>query len=422
MPIIQSITAREIINSKAVPTVETTVALSDGTIVTGSCPTGTSIGSYEATDLRDEDENRYGGKGVLKAVANIKTTIAQAIVGKEIQNFSDVDKILLELDATQNKSVLGANAILSVSITVARACARSAKMPLYKYLHHYLKQQTNLRIPTPIFNIINGGEHAGNNVDFQEFMVIPASSMTFSSGLLMCTNIYHALKNTLKKNGLTTLVGDEGGFGPTFPKNTDALAMLKKAIDTTSAKFGYDIFFGLDVASNSFYHEHTYHVKDNPNPLSTNEIIAYFREINKEYALVYLEDPLAEDDWDGWSALCKEQGQDTLIVGDDLTATNPYRLQIAINKKAITGIIIKPNQIGTVLESLAVVEVARAAGLKIIVSHRSGETNDDFIADFAVATAADYVKFGAPARGERIAKYNRLLAIEGELLAETRKA
>lgn len=417
---IKQILPREILDAKGNPTIEVTVILTDNAIGTAACPSGTSVGSYEAVDLRDHDPKRYHGLGVLRAIENIQTIIAPALIGRDANDIRDSDKTLIELDGTPNKSRLGANATLSVSMAVCKAAAKSSVLPPFLFIRQFInKEGTVLRIPTPLFNIINGGLHAGNNLNFQEYLVIPASAKGFSECLQIGTTIYAALRNTLQKQGFPTLVGDEGGFAPNLPTNVEGLAMMKQAVDATSYRFGFDVFFGLDVAAGSFFDRSTYRIKDKSMNLSAADMGLYYEELNKTYHLLYLEDPFAEDDWDGWTSIAAKLGKDTIITGDDLTATNPYRLQLALNKKAITGIIIKPNQIGTVLESLAVVEVARQAGLKITVSHRSGETTDDFIADFAVAVAADYVKFGAPARGERVVKYNRLLHIENQMKSLT---
>lgn len=413
---IKQIIAREILNSKGLPTVETTVYLNDGKIGTASTPTGTSVGNYEASELRDRDDKHFQGNGVLKPIANIEEIIAPAILGMDATKQHEIDKKMIELDGTQNKGRLGSNAMLSVSMAVAKAAAKSALLPTFLYLREFVnKENTAIKIPTPAFNILNGGKHAGDNTNFQEYMVIPASSKTYSESLDMAIVLYNSLRKILEQNNFATLVGDEGGFGPKLQTNKDGLDLLKQAIEATSFRYGFDVFLGLDVAATNFFLEGKYHIKDKTMPLSADALIEYYEELNKEFHLLYLEDPLAQDDWNGWSKIYSSVSQQTLIVGDDLTATNPYRLQMALDKKTITGIIIKPNQIGTVIEAMAVVEIARQAGLKIIVSHRSGETNDDFIADFAVAVSADYVKFGAPVRGERVAKYNRLLEIEKEI-------
>ncbi len=413
---IKQITAREILNAKGMPAVEATVTLSDGKSGTASTPSGTSIGNYEASEIRDHDEKHFQGYGVLKAVSNIQDTIAPALLGMEATKQPEIDKKMIEMDGTQNKGRLGANAILAVSMATAKAAAKSSLLPTFLYLREFIKKENvPMKIPTPAFNILNGGKHAGENVNFQEFMIIPASSKTYSESLNMALVLYGSLKKTLEQNNFTTLIGDEGGFAPKLANNKDGLNLLKQSIETTSFRFGFDVFLGLDAAATGFFNDGRYRIKDRTMPLSSSDMISFYEEINKEFHLLYLEDPLAEDDWNGWSNIYTALSQQTLVVGDDLTATNPYRLQMALDKKAITGIIIKPNQIGTVIESLAVVEIARQSGLKIIVSHRSGETNDDFIADFAVAVSADYIKFGSPVRGERVAKYNRLLEIEREI-------
>lgn len=418
---IKEITARQILNSKGDPTIEASVILSDGTVGTSSCPIGTSVSQFEAADLKDFDEKHYQGLGVLKAIENIQNQIAPKLLGMEAQKQQEIDKALIELDGTQNKSRLGANAILAVSMSVAKAASQSSVLPLFLYLREFIKKDpaaAGLKIPTPAFNLINGGMHSQEgNINFQEFLVIPASSKSYTESLEMGTTIYKALGKILESKNLPTLVADEGGYSPNIPKNSDAFVFLEQAISSTSIKLEYDVFLGVDSAASNFYSDKKYKIKDRPQPLSSDELINYYEDLNKEYHLLYMEDPLYEEDWDGWVNICSKMSQNVIIAGDDLTATNPYRLQIALNKKAITGIVIKPNQIGTVIETLAVVEIARQAGLKIIVSHRSGETNDDFIADFAVAVSADYVKFGAPARGERVAKYNRLLQIENQIKA-----
>lgn len=425
---IKQIKAVEILDSRGNPTVETTVVLSDGAFGTASCPSGSSIGTYEAVELRDHNEKHFKGEGVLKAIENIQNIIAPKLLGLDAPRQQEVDKIMIELDGTQNKSRLGANATLPVSMAVAKAAAQASVLPLFLHLRQFIKreasspnQTTPLKIPTPLFNLINGGKHADGNLDFQEFLIIPASSKQYLESLEMATSVYKSLKEILKKNNLSTLIGDEGGFAPKLAANLDAFALLKQAIDLSLYRLGFDVFLGLDAASNSFFENGQYRLRDKAASISSNDLIAYYQEAKKQFELLYLEDPLSEDDWDGWIKLCLKLSQNTIIVGDDLTVTNPYRLQMALDKKAISGIIIKPNQIGTVIEALAVVEIAREAGLKTIVSHRSGETNDDFIADFAVAAGADYVKFGAPVRGERVAKYNRLLHIEEQIKTLSKK-
>lgn len=410
---IKEITAREILNAKGIPTIETSVTLNDGTVGIASVPSGTSIGSYEAAELRDKDPMHFKGMGVQKAIQNILTIIAPKLTNIDADKQQEIDKTMIEMDGTQNKSRLGANAMLSVSMAVTKAAAASSVMPLFLYLRQFTNSQ--LHMPTPLFNLINGGKHAPDTFDFQEFLVIPASSKTYTDSLQIGTTIDSSLKDLLRNNGLSTLTGDEGGFAPHISTNYDALSLLTQAIDTTNQRLGFDIFLGIDAASSTFYHNNQYHIKDKAQGLSAKSLNDYYKELSTQFHMLYFEDPCSEDDWEGWNDTVTKLSHEAVIVGDDLVATNPYRLQMAIDKKAITAVVIKPNQIGTVLESLAVVEVARAAGLKVVVSHRSGETDDDFIADFAVAIGADYCKFGAPVRGEHVAKYNRLLQIEQQL-------
>ncbi|MEK7551556.1 MAG: phosphopyruvate hydratase [Patescibacteria group bacterium] len=413
---IKQITAREILNSKGEPTIETSVILNDGAVGIASVPSGTSVGKYEAIDLKDNDEKRYGGNGVLNAITNIEKILTPLLIGMEASNQQLVDKKMIEIDGTPNKSKIGANTILSVSIAVAKAAARSAVLPLFLYLREYVKKENvQVKIPTPCFNILNGGQHGSGNIDFQEFLVIPATSKKYSESLELGTRVYFSLKKVIESNNLSSLVGFEGGFSPKLSSNQDALVLIKQAIDDSNLRPGFDMFLGIDAASNNFYDENKYQIKDKSNALTSKDLISFYKTINEQYHLLYLEDGLNEDDWDGWKDLYQNMSQQTMIVGDDLIATNPFRLSEALSKSAISAIIVKPNQIGTIIESLAVCEMAKQAGIKIVVSHRSGETNDDFIADFAVSVNADYVKFGAPVRGERVAKYNRLLAIESQL-------
>jgi enolase len=412
---ITKVLAREILNSKGVPTVEAYVEADDGSYATASSPTGTSVGTYEAKESRDNDPSRYMGLGVLKAVDNIMNAIGPRLIGIDVNNQREIDKAIISADGTMDKSNLGTNATLAASMASAKAGARSSKSTLYSYLAGLIGQQGSYKMPVCLFNILNGGKHAGNNLDFQEFIIIPASSMNFSQALNMSVVVYQSLKNTLKSKGASTLIGDEGGFGPSFGTNRDALVMLNEAIGASNYRLSYDVFLGLDASANTFYQDHKYQVKDRPSALSSKELVAFYAGLIQEFNFLYLEDPFAEDDWEGWQVLSAESSSKTLIVGDDLTATNILRLHEAVEKKALGGFMVKPNQIGTVMEALAATEAAKNAGLKIVVSHRSGDTNDDFIADFAVAVSADYVKFGAPARGERVAKYNRLLQIEQQI-------
>lgn len=413
---IKSIAAREILDSRGIPTLETKVTLSDDLSAVASVPAGMSVGRYEASELRDHDESRNNGLGVLKAVENVNKIISPQLVGMEVNLQGEIDKRLIDLDGTGNKAKLGANTILSVSVAVAKAAAKSFHMELYEYIHAFLdKGPVTTKMPTPLFNLINGGMHAGNNVDFQEFHVVPASFKKFAEAMKLGIDVYSNLKKLLQQNNMTTLLGDEGGFAPNFATNDDAFALLAQAISNTNLRLGYDVFMGLDAAAGTFYKSKEYRIKDKGMSLSSFDLVTYYEDLIKKYHILYLEDPFEEDDWEGWSSLNKTISTETIVSGDDLTATNPIRLSTVLSKKLISGIIIKPNQIGTVIETLAVVSIAKQAGLKIIVSHRSGETNDDFIADFAVGVGADYVKFGAPARGERVAKYNRLLQIDSSI-------
>ncbi len=413
---IKQIRASEILSGKGNPAVEATVILSDGSMATASSPSGISVNTFEAAYLKDNDPSRFEGFGVLNAVANIQNTIAKKLVGLDADNQQEIDKTMIDLDGTQNKSRLGANAILAVSMAVAKASAKSSLLPLFVYLRGILKKETkHLRIPTPIFNILNGGMHTGGHLDFEGFLVIPASSKAYSDALSIGFSIYNSLRKTLESKNLSTLTADEGGFGPNLATNEEALSLIEESVQRTSIRLGFDIFLGIDASANNFYKKDKYKIKDNAMTLSSKELVSYYENLSKKFHLLYIEDPLAEEDWDGWTEIYSRMSTESTIAGDILTSTNPYRLQIALDKKTITGIVIKPGQVGTVMEALAVTEVAREAGLKIIVSSRSGETVDDFIADFAVAVNADYVNLGFPVRGENVVKYNRLLEIEDQI-------
>lgn len=417
---IHSIVAREILDSRGNPTVETTVILQSGYRGTASVPSGASVGKYEAVELRDKDENRYNGMGVLTAVTNVNTVIAPKLVGLDALDQKKIDETMIALDATPNKSKLGANSILSVSLACAVAAANHAKQPLYRYLSELAGRQPAKieRMPTPLFNIINGGKHGAGNLNFQEFMVIPASNKPFHDALQIGAELYHHLKQILNYRNAIHSVGDEGGFAPNLFTNMEALELLMEAIKATKYRFGTDVFFGMDIAASQFKTPRGYQIKDKPQLLSGRQFIDYLKELHSKYRLLLLEDALEEDDWAGWATLTREVGRDILIVGDDLLVTNPERLARAIAEGAANAILLKPNQIGTLSEFLAVVALAKKHDIKCIVSHRSGETNDTFIADLAVAVQSEYVKFGAPARGERVAKYNRLLQIEKELFSQ----
>ncbi len=415
---IKQIVAREILNSKGIPTLETTVILQNGMTAIASVPTGISVGTYEAVELRDKDPQHFHGMGVLKAVNTINSVIGPKLTGMEITKQQEIDKAMIEMDGTQNKARLGGNTILSVSTAVVKAGALSSVMPLFLYLRQLLSDKnTSLNLPTPLFTMIEGGKHAGDSIDFQELLIVPASSKTYSENLQIGTGIYATLRDILRVNGFSTLTGDIGGFSPHVNSNLDALSLLLQGVESTNYRLGFDVFIGIDASANTFYSNQQYRIRDKQTTLSSKNLIQYYSELIKPYHILYLEDILAEDDWDGWQQAVAALGPSAMIVGDDLTTTNPYRLQMALEKKAITSVVIKPNQIATVIEALAVVGVARAAGLKIIVSHRGQETTDTFIADFAVGVSADYCKFGAPVQGERVIKYNRLLQIEQQLQA-----
>jgi enolase len=376
------------------------------------------VGSHEAVELRDGDKNRYNGYGVIKAVNNVNILINNKIRGIDALNQDFIDKTMIDMDGTPNKSKLGANAVLSVSMATAVAAANHQRVPLYAYLYQLFNRKYPLkieRIPTPVFNMINGGLHGSGNLNFQEFHIIPATSKSFHEALEMGVVIYYAAKQILTYRNAVHSVGDEGGFAPNLFTNLDAFEVLMEAIRNTRYKFGVDVFFGLDMAASHFLTEQGYLIKDKPTAYKTDEFIGYLEDLHKKYRLLVLEDPLQENDWEGWTKLTAKLGRDILIVGDDLLCTNPERLEKAIKEKACSAILGKPNQIGSLTEFLEMATIAKKNDIKIIASHRSGETTDSFIADLAVAIQSEYVKFGAPARGERVVKYNRLLAIESEL-------
>lgn len=415
---IYSVTAREILDSRGNPTVEVQVILNSGYRGIASVPAGASIGKYEATELRDNDPKRYGGKGVLKAVEAVNKMIHPRLKGMESTAQTAIDTLLQELDGTPNKAKLGANSILGVSLATAVAAASHQRIPLYRYLNTMFqggKPGRMPRIPTPTFNVINGGKHGGGNLDFQEYHIVPATNKPFHEALRVGVELYHDVKKLLITKGAVYATGDEGGFAPNLSTNMDPLELLSETLRRSHYRFGVDVFFGLDVAASSFHTDRGYQIKDRPVAYTTREFVEYMHNLHKIYPLLMLEDPLGEDDWDGWIATNQQLGGDVLIIGDDLLTTNPERLKHAIEKRACSAILLKPNQIGTLTEFLSVVTLAKKNDIKCIVSHRSGETNDTFVADLAVAVQSDYVKFGAPARGERVAKYNRLLAIESEL-------
>jgi enolase len=394
------------------------VVLESGYRGTASVPAGASLGKYEASELRDNDAKRYGGMGVLAAVANVNGQIQAKLKGMDAANQAEIDKSLISLDGTPDKHSLGANSILCVSLACAVAVAQAKQQPLYVYLNSLftsLVPTTITHVPTPTFNVINGGKHGAGNLDFQEFHITPASNKSYSEALRMGVEIYNQVKQILIYRNVAHSVGDEGGFAPDLFTNLDAIAIIMDAIKASPYRFGVDVFFGLDLAASHFKKERGYQIKDRPAAFSGKEFISYLKDLHAKYRLLLLEDALGEDDWDNWKDLTREMGQEVLIVGDDLLATNLTRLERAINEKACSAILLKPNQIGSLSEFFAVTAMAKKHDIKTIVSHRSGETNDSFIADLAVGIQSDYVKFGAPARGERVSKYNRLSQIETEL-------
>lgn len=392
--------------------------LDNGQVAVSSVPSGASTGAHEALELRDGDSARYRGKGVLKAVENVNTVLGPAVVGFDPTDQFGVDKRLVETDGTENKTKYGANAMLAVSEVVSKCGAITAAKPIYSWINALaLKGGINaaMRIPTPLFNMINGGRHGAGNLDFQEFWVIPATSKIFSQALQMGVEIYQTVGENLAHRGAIHSVGDEGGYAPNLFTNADALEVFVESIRQTNYALGRDVFLGLDVAADSFYKNGEYLIKDKSSGMDDNQLLEYYKTLYDQYKLAMIEDPFQEDAWESWRKLTGELSASVIIVGDDLLATNPVRVEKAIKEGACNAVLVKPNQIGTVTETLRVVKMARDAGWRVVVSHRSGETNDSYIADFAVGVAADFVKFGAPARGERVAKYNRLSSIEIEL-------
>ena len=409
MALIEAVGAREILDSRGNPTVEVEVLLEDGTVQRAAVPSGASTGAFEAYELRDGDKSRYGGKGVLKAVAAVIDELGPALEGVDASEQRIVDEILIETDGTDNKSRCGANAILGVSLAVAKAAADSADLPLFRYLGgpnaHVL--------PVPLFNVINGGEHADNGIDFQEFFLAPIGAETYAESLRWGTETYHVLKGELKAAGFSTGLGDEGGFAPDLPSNREGLDFLMKAIEKAGFTPGKDIAVGLDVAATEFFSDGVYTVEGKP--WTAAELTDYFADLVANYPIVTIEDALAEDDWDGWKKLTDAIGSKVQLVGDDLFVTNPKRLQQGIDLGVANSLLVKVNQIGTLSETLDAIALATRSGYTSMLSHRSGETEDTTIADLAVAVNAGQIKTGAPARSERVAKYNQLLRIEEDL-------
>jgi len=412
MTTISEITAREILDSRGNPTVEAEVFLADGSSGRAAVPSGASTGEYEAIELRDGDHKRYLGKGVLRAVENVNGEIAQALAGFDAAKQRALDQKMIELDGTENKARLGANALLAVSMAATRACAAAFQMPLYRYIGGAAANT----LPVPMMNILNGGAHADNNVDFQEFMVMPVGAGSFSESLRWGVEVFHTLKGVLKKRGYNTAVGDEGGFAPSLKSNVEAIEVVLEAIQQAGYKPGEEIAIALDPAASEFYQDGRYiFKKSDRSAKSSEEMVRFWAKWVRDYPIVSIEDGLAEDDWDGWKMLSDEMGGKIQLVGDDLFVTNTQRLQEGIDKGVANSILIKVNQIGTVSETLDAIDLARRSRYASVISHRSGETEDTFIADLAVATGAGQIKTGSASRTDRIAKYNQLLRIEKEL-------
>jgi len=412
MSAIESIVAREILDSRGNPTIEVDVLLESGAIGRAAVPSGASTGEYEAVELRDGDKSRYLGKGVLKAVENVNDEIAPELLSYEASLQVDIDSIMIELDDTKNKQRLGANAILGVSMACAKAAAVDAGLPLYRYLGGVNAKE----LPVPMMNILNGGKHADNNVDIQEFMIAPAGAESFREGLRMGTEVFHALKAILREMGLSTAVGDEGGYAPNLKSNEEALQVIMKAIEKAGYRPGEDIFICLDPAASSFYENGMYNLAAEKEPLKEAEaLISFYAGLIDKYPIISIEDGLAEDDWDGFKKMTQKLAERVQIVGDDLFVTNTQRLKRGIDEKIANSILIKLNQIGTVTETIEAIEMSKRAGYTAIVSHRSGETEDAFISDFVVAMGTGQIKTGSASRSDRIAKYNQLLRIEEEL-------
>lgn len=412
--IIEDVSAREILDSRGNPTVEVEVTLMDGGWGRAAVPSGASTGVHEALELRDGDKSRYGGKGVLQAVENVNEEIADALIGWDATEQKAIDELLLELDGTPNKSKLGANAILGTSLAVAKAAANALGLPLYRYIGGVYAHV----LPVPMMNILNGGAHTSwQSTDAQEFMVMPLGAESFAEGLRWGAEIYHALKGVLKERGYTALVGDEGGYAPALKANSEAVEVILAAIEKAGYKAGEQVSIALDPAASEFYEEDTglYHLRKEGKKLNSEEMVAFWKSWTEKYPIVSIEDGLAQDDWQGWQLMTKEMGDKIQIVGDDLLVTNPERVRRAIRDKAANALLVKLNQIGSLTETIEFVEACHRAAWRAVTSHRSGETEDLTIADLAVALNMGQIKTGAPARSDRVAKYNQLLRIEAEL-------
>jgi len=405
---IEIVKAREILDSRGNPTLECDLYLEDGSLGRGSVPSGASTGKYEAVELRDKDKGRYGGKGVKKAVSNIYELVCPKIINKSFKDINDFDNLLLEIDGTKNKSFLGANASLALSLAYAKAISVSQKKQLFEFLSH----DQEYVLPVPMMNIVNGGSHADNNVDIQEFMICPYGAISFSESLRYGCEIFHSLKSKLKNKGLNTNVGDEGGFAPNISSSNEVIELIIDSITSTGLKIGNDVMIALDVASSEFYNDSCYNLKGENKILSSEQMVEYLKDLRSSYPIFSIEDGMSEDDWDGWKNLTLEIGHNTQLVGDDLFVTNIERLEKGIKKNIGNSILIKVNQIGTVSETLATIKLAKENNYKCVISHRSGETEDTSIADLSVATCSGQIKTGSLSRTDRTAKYNQLLRIE----------
>ena len=408
---IRSVNAIEILDSRGNPTIKATVMTTSGDIGSAAVPSGASTGVYEATELRDGDPKRFGGKGVLNAIDNIVGEIADSLTGKEVDDQEAIDRTMIDLDGTENKSRLGANAILSVSLAAARSASASVKKPLYEYLGKFSE---GMIMPMPMMNIMNGGRHADFAADIQEYMVIPVSAADISQAVRMCSEVYASLKSVLKDGNYSISVGDEGGFAPAFSNNGEPFELMAEAVLRAGYNLGTDIVFAIDAAASEFYSEGKYILKRENKELSSSELLDFYKNMIARYPVISIEDPFAEDDWEAFSLMTSELGDGIQIVGDDLYVTNVKRINKGIGEKATNSVLIKPNQIGTLTETIEAIKLAYSSGQTAVISHRSGETEDAFIADLSVAMGTGQIKSGAPARGERTAKYNRLMEIEKE--------
>ncbi len=415
MATIAGLYAREILDSRGLPTIECTCWLDTGAIVLTSVPAGTSVGKYEAVELRDGDPNRMIGKGVQQAVNNINSVIAPEMIGKDPTNQTELDQHMVTLDGTPNKSKLGANAILAVSQAIMKAAALSLNVPVYYYVQQKYALTDQYRIPSNIFTLVNGGEHGADNLDLQEFEIIPASHIDFISSLNMGVSLFQKLEEVLVSKGAIHATGLVGGFTPNLYSNTDVFEIMLEAIKSTRYIFAQDLFFGVDASASELFSNGKYNLKDRSEPYSSQELIEYYKKLRTLYHVFYIEDPFQEDDTDSWKKLTAEIGDTSRVVGDSFLVTNKEKTQQAIADKTCNTVLVKPNQTGSISETIEVIRLAKEAGWQTIMSHRSGETNDDFIADLAVGTGCDYTKFGPPNRGERVAKYNRLLQIHEEI-------